>query len=235
MKIIKRLILKNRIMKNNHGSTLVEMIVCFALMGIFMAAAAAIIAAITSLYFNIKGEIYSREVSDIIMEKITSELDGAEYFKSNSSKELNPKISSNSSIELCDKTDTHVTLEMDDTNGFKVHYHEIKYTITEGEEDKKNRSAIDWRFDEKMFNGFNITELKFYNCGTGEVANAVASEYGLPVVGAAGYNLSEYDSNIVLVLLKLHSGRYGDYTYYKFVKMYNLPSDYTWPQTNENT
>ena len=93
--------------KDNQGSTLVEMIVCFALLGIFMACAAALITSITSIYYTIKGEIYSREVSDIVMTKIVSEIDGAMYFEKLPT--ANPTISEDhKSIAFSDKTDTRV-------------------------------------------------------------------------------------------------------------------------------
>ena len=68
--------------KNNSGTTLVEIIVSFALMGIFMAAAATIIGMITSLFWDVKGETYARQVGDIVAEKIASEICGSEFDES---------------------------------------------------------------------------------------------------------------------------------------------------------
>ena len=61
----------------NAGTTLVEMIVCFALLAIFVTAAASIIASTTNLYYQVKGETYSGQVSDILTEKIASTVEGA--------------------------------------------------------------------------------------------------------------------------------------------------------------
>ena len=230
-----RQISKNRIFKNNRGTTLIEMIVCFALMGIFIAAAAAIIASITALYYNIKGEIYSREVSDIVLEKVASELDGAEYFKTAFMGGVNPQIIDNESIELFDKTDTYVNIGLDENKGIYVYYHGINAT-----EDKDRRNNTYWYFDEKMYNGFNITDMKFYGCGEATTDINFGSSVEASTYGLSGVNLEDYDGNVVLVLLQLHSGRYGDYTYYRFVRMYNVPSDYQWPEefeddTDDNT
>ena len=41
-----------------------------------------------------------------------------------------------------------------------------------------------------------------------------ASDYGLT-------NPGTYGDDVVVVFLKIHSGRYGDYYAYRFVKMYN--------------
>ena len=57
----------------NAGTTLIEMIVCFALLAIFVTAAASIIASTTNLYYQVKGETYSGQVSDILLEKILEE------------------------------------------------------------------------------------------------------------------------------------------------------------------
>lgn len=204
--------IKNRIsqkLRDNHGTTLVEMIVSFALLSIFLMCAAMIISTISMMYYNIKGEIYSREVSDIILEKITSELDGAIYYDYESD---NPIITDgNSTITLCDKTNTKVSLKMDTSelkNGLVVNYHEIEYRQNGFLSKKNSRKATDWYFDKNMYNGFEIKELKFYGGGTG--------------------SMSSYGGNIVLVQLKIQSKKYGEYTYNKYVKMYNLPDNYVW-------
>ena len=45
---------------NNQGTTLVEMLVCFVLLAIFLVAAFSIITHIASLYFQVKGETYGK-------------------------------------------------------------------------------------------------------------------------------------------------------------------------------
>ena len=238
-----RLFLKKQIIKDNSGTTLIEMIVCFALMGIFMAAAATIISSIVSLYFNIKGEIYSREVSDIIIGKVTSELDGAEYFESVSMN--NPKFvvsDDHANVDLIDKTDTHIEIGLDETGRFVVHYHDIIHKNNGVVDSNTQRSATDWYFNENMYNGFEVEDLRFYCCGEqdfemvdyNQINTDTASEYGL-----SGVDLADYDGNVVLVLLKLHSSKYGEYTYHAYVRLYNLPKDYKWtaeePNEDDNT
>ena len=225
MKSVKNIV-KNRIFKNNRGTTLVEMIVCFALMGIFMAAAAAIISSITGLYYNIKGEIYSREVSDIVMEKITSEIDGAEYYATEKPNSSNPVVADNhKNIDLFDKTGTHVMVGLDDVGKFRIYYYPIEVSVNGEKDYKYSRDETSWYFDEKMYNGFRLEDLSIYSCG--ESASILDSELASKC-GIAGTDLKAYDGNVVLVLMKLNSGRYGEYYYYKYIRLYNLPKDYPW-------
>ena len=213
------------IKKDNRGTTFVEMIVCFALLAIFLVCASSLISTITSFYYNIKGEIYSREVSDIVIGKISSEIDGAETFINSSYSGVEPSISADhKTIELYDKTDTYVKLFYDSApdskKGLVVQYQGYTHT-NNGKEDKENsRKATDWYFDESVYNGFKITDLLFYQGGDSAASPSVddAKKYGL-----TGIDMTNYDRNVVLVLLKMDSDRYGEYYFYRFVKMYNIP------------
>lgn len=213
--------------KNNRGITLVEMLVCFAMLGIFMVAAFSVISRITMLYYNIKGEIYEREVSDIIMEKAASEIDGALYFDDkDKSGGTNPQVASdNSYIDLYDKTNTHVKLGKNDSR-FNICYYKIEVKNADGTDSEETRNETDWYFDDNMYNGFEVSDMRFYIGG--ESATILdATKYGL-----AGVNLSEYDKNVVLITLHLHSGRYGDYYSYRFVRMYNVDPNPSGGETN---
>lgn len=211
----------NSVRVNNQGTTFVEMIVCFALLAIFLACAAALISNITMIYYNIKGEIYSREVSDIVMEKIVSEVDGAEYFRPTStSVGTNPKVSTDhKSIDLFDKTDTSVSVSAKN-NKLVIHYYPIVYKVNGADDDILSREATDWYFDDSVYNGFEISELSFYQGGAtaSSPSSNEAKKYGL-----SGLDMSNYGSNIILVLLKMDSERYGEFYFYRFVKMYNIP------------
>ena len=204
---------------SNKGMTLIEMIVSFALLAIFLASAAAIIGTITSMYFEIKGENYSRQVSDIVMEKVESEIDGSKYKVGNDKENLRilstATSDSNDSEEkgraliLTDKTNTKIKLYSDpDSKELIIHY----YPIGDSYE------ATDWKFDKSVYNHFSIEELYFIRgdkIGDDSVGIDI-SEYGLE-----GISAGTYGKEIVGVFLKIHSSRYGDYYSYRLVKMYN--------------
>ena len=103
---------------NNQGTTLVEMLVCFVLLAIFLVAAFSIITHISSLYFQVKGETYGKQVSDILMEKIQSEIEGAKFdgdvvLIGNGTAEGTESNVTGSNITLYDKTNTRVMLYTD--------------------------------------------------------------------------------------------------------------------------
>ena len=196
--------------RNDQGTTLVEMIACFALLGIFMACATVLISNITSAYYTTKGEIYSREVANIVLEKIASEVDGAEF---PTDPTLYPSVAADHlSIDLCDKTDTHIIIRRNDADKLEIYYYEI------GSPGGENyRSESNWYFDDSVYNGFFVDDLKFYRGGD-TIDASLAADYGL-----TGIDLSDYKDDVVLVLLKMHSEKYGVYYYHKFIRMYNAP------------
>ena len=213
-KLINRLNVK---LKDNHGTTFVEMIVCFALLAIFMVCAATIISSITMMYYNIKGEIYSRQVSDIVLEKISSEIDGAQYSDNNISEA--PDIENHNKITLYDKTDTKVSLYNgsgeDSDKGLIIDYHEIKYVENGVENPNLSRDNSKWFFEKSLYNGFELKDLKFYSGGD-SISSEDSSKYGVS-------DISGYKENVILVLIELEHDKYGKYTFHRFIKMYNVP------------
>lgn len=206
---------KSKIGRNNAGSTLVEMIVCFALLGIFMACAATLIAVIANIYYDVKGETFERQVSDIVMGKIESEVDGALYF--DGVPKDNPSIKNNNSITLFDKTYTQVTLTCSGDKKLQVNYSKIDYAKDGVVDQTKSLSATTWQFDDSVYKGFMIEELYFYKKGD-TINSTVKTNFGL-----SSDNMDNYGDNVVLVLLHLKSDRYGDYYNKRYVKMYNVP------------
>ena len=205
--------------KNNHGSTLIEMIVCFALLAIFMVCASMIISTITAMYYEIKGEIYSREVSDIVMEKIASEIDGAEYHEGLGAASNNATISGdNKTITLYDKTGTKVSLTSSEDKGIIIKYHAYTYRMNGNKVEDKSRDETDWYFDKAMYNGFIVKDIQFYKGGASSTIDPdIADDYNI------SSDLSSYGEEIILVLLKMESDRYGTYYYHRFIRMYNAP------------
>ncbi len=218
---------KNRIqmslVKNNSGMTLVEMIVSFALLAIFLAASASVISTITTMYYQIKCETYAKQVGDIVMEKVVSEIEGAKYYESQPAN--NPVIDGDvdadhkygSSITMFDRTDTRVTVQVNNKL-LEIVYAEITGSTS------IQRNETTWRFNNSMYNGFEIKEFKLirgdaFKTGAPELteATAKAAEYGLTI------SENSYDKNVVLVVMTLHNEKYGDYQFYRFVRMYNMP------------
>lgn len=197
----------------NLGMTMVEMIVSFALLSIIVAASTVIISNVTTLYYRVRGENYARQVSDIVMTKITSEIAGAKYSKRNLS--ANPKISADSqSIELYDRTNTKVVIKA--SNGIlDVQYPAIVDTI----DAENSRVGVEWEYDKRIYNGFEIEELKFSQPSKGKNAE-IAAAYGLTDV-----NSGDYPDNVVAVYMKLKSPKYGEFSVYKYVRIYEATGE----------
>ena len=196
------------------------MIVCFALLSIFITSASMVISATTRLYYQVKGETYSKQVADIIMEKILSELEGAKY---DSNFELwegdNPVISDDGkNISLYDRTDTKVTLFASEGE-LILDYAAINNSV----DTSKSRNETLWKFDKGVYKQYRIDELVFVP--------------GPQIASAPGYvqdisryrigNLSglTYDENVVVVFLTVSSPKYGAYRLCRPVKMYYLPEN----------
>ena len=194
--------------------TLVEMIVSFALLSLIVAASTVIISNVTTLYYKVRGENYARQVSDIVMTRITSEIAGAKYSRKNISS--NPSIASDSnSIELYDKTNTRLIISVSNEGILNIIYPEIDDKI----ETENSRVAVEWKFDKNIYNGFVIEELKFAQPSKNKNAG-IAEGYGL-----TGINSSDYPDNVVAVYMKLKSPKYGEFSMYKYVRIYEAEGE----------
>lgn len=63
--------------RDNAGFSLAELIVTFALMGIFLAAVAAVISSSVIIHSELTGAMYAQSVSETLLDKVTGELAAA--------------------------------------------------------------------------------------------------------------------------------------------------------------
>ena len=63
--------------KDNRGITLTEMIVTFALVAIFMAAAVSVITSAVVTHSELTASMYAQSVGEMLLDKVTGELAGA--------------------------------------------------------------------------------------------------------------------------------------------------------------
>ena len=56
-------------LKNKSGVTLIELVVAFALLGLFIAVSCQVISNSLNVYYHIKGLTYGQQVSDTLLEK----------------------------------------------------------------------------------------------------------------------------------------------------------------------
>ena len=198
--------------------TLVEVTVTFALLGIFLTCAAAIITMIAGQYYRVNGETYSKQVTDIIMEKISAEIEGAKYVPVNASltdeeeaeiELANPVFSDDyTNVSVYDRTDTRVRLQKQDGQ-LVVEY----YGFTDRVNPQNSRQSTVWKFDSGVYNGYSIEELYFVR---GDKLDAFGD------TGKYGFNKDDvtYGTDIVIVFMKLYHPKYEDYYTYRVMKMY---------------
>lgn len=235
MNMIRLIKEKLNIKSSRSGSTLIEMVVSFTLLAIFLSTATVIISNVTNLYYHVRGESYARQVGDIVTQKIVSEISGARYSATNNN--YNPVIYTESelsvgdgekvvgnSIAFYDGTDTRVRIfasgyasgkDPNDDGIFQIFYYPIK-----DETDSTNdRVGTYWGFDKKIYNGYKITRMNFAQANT-SLNEQLAAEYNI-----ADVHKEQYPSNVMAVYMTLKSEKYGEYNICRFVKMYDYPED----------
>lgn len=218
-------------LNNNKGTTLIEMIVSFTLLAIFVSASVVIISNVTNLYYHVRGENYARQVGDIVANKISAEISGAQYSLNSSEanlqiyteSELKAKypdftdsFSDNSnSVTLYDRTNTKVTIYASD-GILNIFYH----GFTDEKDTDNSREQLKWTFDKNMYNGYELEAMEFAYANTPQ-NEQLASKYGI-----SGIDSSAYNGNVIAVYMKLKSGKYGEFTVCRYVKLYNYPDTY---------
>lgn len=220
------------ILHNKGGVTLVELVVTFALLGLFIAVSCQVISNSLNVYYHIKGLTYGQQVSDTLLEKISGVIEGAQVSISEGdadNKDKTLKIYKNGSvIELYDRTGSHISItttssygnitdsenvidgekykDPDDGSIFNqilIYYYAVITNAPDGSETKITRyESVDWLFDKNVYMGYQIKELKFSQA-----------------------DQNHYPPNIIKVDLTLNSGKYGDYHSTRYVECYNFVSD----------
>ena len=209
---------------NNKGTTLVEMIVCFILIGIFMTAATSIILLITNNYFMTTGETNAKQVMDIVMGKVSSEIEGSKYRDKDVVNNFaidgdSTKISGNTAT-MYDKTDTRVRIGVNSSGYLEIYYYPI-----EDDDESVARKATIWKYSDKMYDGFTISDFEIIKANKLNEYKNIDLNHEKKLQNYGVNSTSGYGDNVVVVLMTLNSGRYGDYKTCRFIRMYNAPEN----------
>lgn len=187
---------------NNAGTTLAEMIVTFALIGMFMVAASNIMFSAMNIYYQVKGTSTGLQVTSVLEQKIVGELEGASHLTlpTNNVENINACISisdDNHKIEFFDKHGSRLSIYLDSDGYVVFHYFENDSFDSVG-----NPAVIpeyDWQYDKNMYMGYYVSELTF------EIPDR-----------------NIYPDNVIKVNITLHSGKYGDYKTQKYIECINF-------------
>ena len=223
---------RKHLLKNRQGVTLVELIVAFALLCLFLTALSQVIFSCMKFYYQIKGVTYGCQVSDTLLEKITGEIGGAQVSiaQGGASQDKTLKIyESGQVIELYDRTGSHICITTTGAKGkirddsgdnlsgnqyqdtedqLLLYYYAVQSSAPGSALGTVTRyEAVDWSFDQAAYMGYYIEELKF---------------------SQADPSGAEYPPNIIRVDLTINHDRYGSYKAVSYIECYNFsePSDY---------
>ncbi|MEG1427016.1 MAG: hypothetical protein RSC76_04945, partial [Oscillospiraceae bacterium] len=141
-----------KILRTRKGATMVELLVTFALLTIFMASAVAVITPCTQIFLKIKSMSYAQSVGDIVMNKVSGEIASAtERVK------IDP---THAAISFNDSHASPVFIAAKD-GYLNIHYREVKVVEGETVTEEVLWQAVDWNYDPKAYQGYRIESLTF--------------------------------------------------------------------------
>ena len=180
--------MKERKQWDNQGMTLIELMVSFALLGIFFVAATTLISTVVRIHYDVRGQQYGLQVCTMIADKIAEELEGAQSAEGDEPAVILGR--DGTVVELVDRNGSRVSIGT--TEGepkfFRLHYAKADNSpMGENGEKIDSYESLDWLFDEKSYMGYAIKSLVFSLPG------------------------DDYESNVIRMDLEIESERYGVY------------------------
>ncbi len=150
---------KENLSKDNRGLTLTEMIVTFALVGIFMAAAVSVISSAVITHSELTASMYAQSVGEMLLDKISGELaaakaeDGCILIGDTA----NLGGTEGNGAAFYDREGRPVVCLVE--NGIlRFRYQEADSDEGSAEYSREN----EWSFDEKAYMGFRITDMQIH-------------------------------------------------------------------------
>ena len=204
-----------RLSADRRGVTLIEMVVSFALLGIFLVVCAQVLASGLSLYQYVKARSYGKQVADTLMEKITGEIEGAQTATGVSFVPGTEGEGDGSStlslakdgtyIILYDRTGSRIRIGTETVSGrdiVNLHYYQVNSIDSENNE-VVSYEAVDWQFDPAVYMGYEVESLRFTRPWKDHP--------------------SDYEQNIIQVELCIKNPEYGsEYKIKRLVRCFNF-------------
>ncbi|MEY8533841.1 prepilin-type N-terminal cleavage/methylation domain-containing protein [Blautia pseudococcoides] len=198
---------------SKKGVTLIELIVTFALISLFILLSTQVISSAMNVYYKIQSINYGRQVSDTLMDKIAGTISAAQVNIERvniENEELNTKYTLQieddmSKIDLYNGSGSHIyiTNTKPDTGGDKqlvIHYYRVESVLNDSNK-KLVYEPIDWTFDKKMYLDYKITKLEF----------SLADPDGII-----------YPENVIRIHLEIDHKKFGSYSTTRYVECYNF-------------
>ncbi len=168
--------------REQRGTTLVELIVTFALIGLFMAAASVMMTTSLRLFTRMQATSRAVTVSDMILDKVAGEISAAVlpvgspgaddyYFWLESSENGNwvafkNRLGSPVAIFAAPRDGAAGNADAGSLGSGElfVRY----YELVNGEHVLRKQPEVDWRYDDQVYMGYRITKLSFSQADRGE-------------------------------------------------------------------
>lgn len=224
---------------NKKGTSLIELVVTFALIGIFLAMSSQLISSALHVYYKIQSISYGKQVADVILDKIGEEVTGAQVtdpLQDQAESDVKSVIVWPNKIQIKeDREGSDVTIERrkpqyrDVTTGttgtfvdvnerenqLVLRYAEVKKLIGSGDEAQEVTvyEAVDWTFDEKAYMDYDLTELKFSIPNLDiSLKNPTTSE-------------QLYKKNVIKVEITIKHKRFGTYKATRYMECFDFQTD----------
>ena len=184
-----------RLKKNRTGATLVEVMVTFALIGLFLLAATTAVSAAMNAFYRMEAISRAIVVSDTILDKAEGELSGA--MADGASLCLGGSTEGDgwwSTICFYTANGSPVRMQSEDAGDGKGKFSLYYYPVqdTSGTDTSGNSSGTDWTFDEKFYQGFWVTQLSFRWNGTVESPDNIIEIKLSLTNGTASYSQTRF-------------------------------------------
>lgn len=233
---------RNNPICDKKGVTMVELIVTFALISIFVVLSGQIIASAITVYTRIQNVEYGKQVSDTIMNKIAGELSGAQVASIQYDSPVSDPAASPDpyTIKLYNSDRTVSapgkgcdTIEFRDENGSRVKIHKgrpksYSYNATNNSENATsydNNNPVNW--DKQLIVHYFVTKS-----GTGAEAIYEPVDWTFDKKIYQGFHIEKltfsrpdynvYPWNIIKVELELASDAHGTYKTTRYIECYNF-------------
>lgn len=221
--------LQKRIIQLNNGTSLVELIIVMALTAIFIAGSAAVISQCFDVYYRVNGLSEAIQVTDLILDKIQSELEGAEARGTTSAtKDGTILFSMPCGHAHAGETNVYHKVEFRNANGsplyittfleeqnpetgavteqegtgrgvLLVNYQPVKVVNQNTHSETATFKEMKWMLDDAAYMGMELTELSFQ------------------------HHMEGYPDNVIKVTATVN-GEYGGYRNIRFIRCYNFDS-----------
>lgn len=184
---------KQIIKQNNAGFTLVEMVIAFALLALFMVAVTRVISYTVMLYHTTQASANGYEISGILSNKIIGMVENAAEVNitdaSGTCLTGEGHLAGNG-IQIEDRTGTKTTILRTNADGSGNSIIDMQYeqSTTKADGTPITNTGV-WRYDENVYMGFSVSELSF--------------EKGM----------SGYPENVIKMSITLHNDKYGSKDY----------------------